>query len=92
MNTKKQLAIFLSRLQSFDKPSLKLEQYPTDSEIAAEVIWHAQLAQDLQDKSIADLGCGTGILGIGCMFFEPKKVFFVDIHIFLALYVYFILF
>jgi len=79
MNTKKQLAIFLSRLQSFDKPSLRLEQYPTDSEIAAEVIWHAQLAGDIEDKTMADLGCGTGILGIGCMFFEPEKVFFVDI-------------
>jgi len=79
MKTKKQLAITLSRLQSFEKPSIRLEQYPTDSEIAAEIIWHAQLSGDIYKKTIADLGCGTGVLGIGSMFFEPKKVFFIDV-------------
>lgn len=79
MKTKKQLAITLSRLQSFEKPSIRLEQYPTDSEIAAEIIWHAQLSNDIDNKIIADLGCGTGVLGIGCMFFYPKNVYFVDI-------------
>ena len=79
MNSKKQLAVTLSRLQSFEKPSIRLEQYATDSEIAAEIIWHAQLAGDIYKKTIADLGCGTGILGIGTMFFQPEKVFFVDV-------------
>jgi len=78
MNSKKQLAVALSRLQSFEKPSLKLEQYATDSEIAAEIIWTANQNNDLYNKVIADLGCGTGILGIGTMFFHPKKIFFID--------------
>jgi putative methylase len=77
--SKKQLAVALSRLQSFEKPSFRLEQYPTDSEIAAEILWVAYQNKDLEDKVIADLGCGTGILGIGAMFFSPKKVYFVDI-------------
>jgi len=79
MNSQKQLAVTLSRLASFEKPSLRLEQYPTDSEVAAEIIWWAQQTGDISGKTIADFGCGTGILGIGCLFFEPKKVSFVDI-------------
>lgn len=77
--SKKQLAVTLSRLRSFEKPSFRLEQYPTDSETAAEIIWFAYQNNDIEGKTIADLGCGTGILGIGTMFFGPKKVFFVDI-------------
>jgi putative methylase len=79
MRSKKQLAVTLSRLQSFEAPSARLEQYPTDSEIAAEIIWFAHQNNDIADKTIADLGAGTGILGIGTMFFYPKKVYFVDI-------------
>ncbi|MEM4397769.1 MAG: METTL5 family protein [Candidatus Woesearchaeota archaeon] len=77
--SKKQLAVLLSRLKAFEKPSFRLEQYSTDSEIAAEVIWNAYQLGDLDNKVIADLGCGTGILGIGCLFMKPKKVYFVDI-------------
>ena len=79
MKSKKQLAVTLSRLQSFEKPSIRLEQYPTDSEIAAEIIWHADLSKDIQNKTIADLGCGTGVLGIGTLLFDPKHVYFVDV-------------
>jgi putative methylase len=79
MFSKKQLAVTLSRLQNFEKPSFRLEQYPTDSEIAAEIIWSAYQNGDIENKTIADLGCGTGTLGIGAMFFEPKKIYFVDI-------------
>ena len=78
ITSKKQLAVALSRLQSFEKPSVKLEQYATDSEIAAEIIWTANQNNDIHNKVIADLGCGTGILGIGTMFFSPEKVFFVE--------------
>ncbi len=79
MFSKKQLAVTLSKLQVFEKPSFRLEQYPTDSEIAAEIIWVAYQNKDIESKTIADLGCGTGILGIGSMFFTPKKVYFVDL-------------
>jgi putative methylase len=77
--SKKQLAVTLSRLQNFEKPSFRLEQYPTDSEIAAEVLWFADQNKDIEGKIIADLGCGTGVLGIGAMFFSPEKVYFVDV-------------
>lgn len=79
INSKKQLAVLLSRLKAFEKPSFRLEQYSTDSEIAAEVIWNAYQISDIEEKVIADLGCGTGILGIGCLFLKAKKVYFVDV-------------
>ncbi|MCM2325840.1 MAG: METTL5 family protein [Candidatus Woesearchaeota archaeon] len=79
MQSKKQLAVALSRLGAFQKASARLEQYPTDSEIAAEIIWWAYQRGEIEGKKIADLGCGTGVLGIGCLFFAPQVVHFVDI-------------
>lgn len=77
--TKKELSILLSRLKVFDKPEMKLEQHPTDSEIAGEVLWNAYMQGDIQGKVIADLGCGTGILGLGALLLGAKKAFLVDI-------------
>ncbi|MEA3429668.1 MAG: METTL5 family protein [Nanoarchaeota archaeon] len=79
MVTKSRLAIILSKLKVFKDAKIKLEQYPTDSEIAAEVLWNAYLQGDIEGKTIADLGCGTGILGIGALILGAKYVYFVDI-------------
>lgn len=76
--SKSGLAIALSKLDVFPSPKPKLEQYPTDSEIAAEVIWSAHMRDDLEGKTVADLGCGTGMLGIGALLMGAKKVFFID--------------
>jgi putative methylase len=78
MISKKELAVVLSRLKSFNNPSFTEEQYATDSEIAAEVLWFASLAKDISGRVIADLGAGTGILGIGCILLGAKKVHFVE--------------
>jgi putative methylase len=76
--SKSGLAIALSRLKTFTIPDPKLEQYPTDSEIAAEVLWSAYMNDDIKGKSIADLGCGTGILGIGALLLGASEVYFID--------------
>lgn len=76
---KKQLAIHLSKLKQISNPNVSLEQYQTESEIAAEVLWFAFMNKDIQNKIIADLGCGNGIFGIGALLLGAKKVFFVDI-------------
>ncbi len=78
MLTKSGLAIKLSRLKLFSSPKLFSEQYPTDSEVAADVLWTAFMNGDLEGKSVADFGCGTGILGIGCLLLGAKKVHFID--------------
>ena len=75
---KKQLAIFLSKLAVFDDPDAAKEQYPTDSEIAADLLWHIHMHGGLQDRTVADLGSGTGILGLGALLLGARKVYFVD--------------
>jgi putative methylase len=78
MPTKSQLAIMLSKLKQFDSPKVVLEQYSTDPEIAAEVLWFAHMQGDISNRFIADLGCGPGVFGIGAAALGAKKVFFVD--------------
>lgn len=78
MLTKKQLAIQLSKLLVFANPKLELEQYPTNSEAAATVLWDAYMKGDIANKTIADLGAGTGILGVGALLLGAKFVYFVE--------------
>ena len=79
VGSKKQLAILLSRLKVFEHANLSLEQYPTDGEIAATILWDAHMQGEIQDKHIADFGCGTGILGIGALAMGAKFVSFIEI-------------
>jgi len=81
INSKSKLAILLSKLKGFKngKVRIDLEQYQTDPEIAAEIIWFAEMNGDISGKVIVDLGCGTGILGIAGLVRGAKKVQFVDI-------------
>ncbi len=77
--SKKELAIVLSKLKVFENPNVQLEQYTTDSEIAAEILWHIFMQNELEGKHVADLGCGTGILGIGALLLGARHVTFVEI-------------
>lgn len=77
-SSKKELAVMLSKLKTFERASEKLEQYATDSEVAAEVLWSASMRGDIEGKHIADLGCGTGILGIGALLLGAQHVTFLD--------------
>lgn len=76
---KKDLAILLSGLRPLSVPNVELEQYLTDSEIAADVLWDAFLRGDVERNVIADFGCGNGILGIGALLLGARKVYFVDV-------------
>ena len=76
MNLKK-LSIILSNLKSIDSPKLKYEQYQTSGELAAKMIWTA--VEDISGKTVCDLGCGNGILGIGALVMGAKSATFVDI-------------
>ncbi len=78
LSSMKGLAIELSRLKVFAKADVRLEQYPTDSEVASDMLWNAWQKGDIEGRRIADLGCGTGILGIGCLFLGAAHVTFLD--------------
>lgn len=78
INSKKQLEVELSKLEQVKSPKVALEQYPTPSDIAAEVLWFAYMNNDIKDKIVADFGCGNGILGIGASLLGAKKIFFLD--------------
>jgi putative methylase len=76
--TKKGVAMLLSALEGFRAPRAKEEQYITDPETAAEALWQAFMQGDIDGKTIADLGSGTGILGLGAMLLGARRVFFVE--------------
>lgn len=78
MFSKSSLAIRLSKLKVFDDPELETEQYPTDSEIAADLLWNVHMIDGLEGKHILDLGCGTGIIGIGALLLGAAKVTLLD--------------
>ncbi len=79
MPSKSELAIVLSKLKQFDNPKVVLEQYSTDPEIAAQVLWSSYMQGDIEGKTVADLGCGPGVFGIGAALLGAKKVYFVDV-------------
>ena len=76
--SKSQLAIFLSTLEGFSEPKVRLEQYAIDSEICADMLHKASFLGDLRQKVIVDLGCGTGIIGIGALLMDARKAIFMD--------------
>lgn len=78
INSKSRLAVVISSLEGFSKPIVRQEQYSMDSEICAHILWTAYLFRDIEGKVIADLGCGTGIIGIGALLLGAKRVFFID--------------
>ena len=69
---KKQLEILLERIESFDHPSLKHEQYSTPASVAADLLFLAYMHDDL--GVVCDLGCGTGILAVGAALLGAKSI------------------
>ena len=78
MVTKNSLGKILSGLKGFENPEFRLEQYITPSEIVSDFLWFCYMQGDIKNKVIADLGCGTGMLGIGALLLGAKKVYFID--------------
>ena len=78
MLNQNKLAIFLSKLKELEKTSVSLEQYQTNSDIAAKILWWAYMQNDIKNKVIADFGCGNGVFGIGCLLLDANRVYFID--------------
>ena len=76
---KKDLEIKLQSLEMFSDPKAHLEQYPTPSIIASDVLFSAYAEGDIADRTVADLGCGTGIFAIGACLLGASKVIAFDV-------------
>ena len=67
----------LQQLDGFISPNVKLEQYQTPPRLAAQIL--ISIHNDIEGKVVLDLGCGTGILGLGCARLGASRVIGVDI-------------
>ncbi|MDO5860334.1 METTL5 family protein [Methanobrevibacter sp.] len=76
---KKHLEMRLQSIPSHPKPKANLEQYTTPSVIAADLIWNASALGDIADKTILDLGCGTGVFAIGSALMGADLAIGVDV-------------
>lgn len=82
MMKRKHLESALSSIQQiqFNNPKIELEQYPTSAELASSILWTACYTyNDIgSNKSIIDLGCGTGILAIGAAILDTEIIYAID--------------
>jgi len=76
---RKDLEIALQRVRGFGSPEASLEQYQTPATIAADLLFFAFSMGDIAGKTVVDLGCGTGILGIGASLLGADRVIGIDV-------------
>jgi putative methylase len=79
MATKSELTQQLGVVAGFDSPRADLEQYRTPPELASHLVHTADLQGDIEDHTVVDLGCGTGMLALGAALRGPDAVVGVDI-------------
>lgn len=72
------MAIELSKLQPHPHNSVELEQYATEGDLAAFWILAIDQLDDLEEKTVVDLGAGNGILGLGTAYLGAKKVYLIE--------------
>lgn len=76
---RRQLAMLLDSLEAIPTPRAGLEQYQTPSEVAATVLFTAFGLGDVQDRVVADLGCGNGLFALGAKKLGAMRVIGIDV-------------
>jgi len=71
---KRALAERLHGLAGFRDPDIDLEQYPTPPDLAAHLLHLADLQGDIADRTVLDLGAGTGMLALAAACRGPTRV------------------
>jgi putative methylase len=70
----------LQRFDAYDKSTFKLESYPTPANIAAAILFAAEMDHgDIEGKVVCDLGCGDGIFAHGAALLGAKRVIGIDL-------------
>ena len=75
----KTLEMTLQRLAGFSRPRPSLEQYQTPAPLAARLLYHALMNDDIEGKRVCDLGSGTGVLAIGAALLGAESVIGIEI-------------
>jgi len=71
---------FLSTVTAQPNPKVHLEQYTISEQMAANMLYiAANVYDDIVGKSVLDLGCGTGRLGLGAAYLGAADVVGIDI-------------
>ncbi|NHK30490.1 MAG: methyltransferase [Asgard group archaeon] len=77
---RKNLEIFLEQVEEIQQPKLQFEQYFTPPRVAANLLWMAGIENnDIFDKIVLDMGCGSGILALGAAYLGAREVIGLDI-------------
>lgn len=66
-------------LRQFSAPKIELEQYSTHPATVARIMHDILTFQELRDKTVCDLGCGTGVWAIACARLGAAHVTGVDV-------------
>jgi putative methylase len=70
----------LIQVESHPSPKVYLEQYAIPTDVAAQMLFiAAYVNDDIIEKRVADLGCGTGRLAIGAVLLGAMETVGVDI-------------
>jgi putative methylase len=75
---RKDLEMVLQNVKPFEAPNPTDEQYPTPACIAADMMFMAYSQGDISGLKVADLGCGTGMLGIAAALLGASEVIGLD--------------
>jgi putative methylase len=68
------------KIEQYTKPNVHLEQYTISPRTAAELLYLAAYTyDDIMDKRVIDLGCGTGRLAIGSILLGAEEAVGLDI-------------
>lgn len=71
------LSLILSKIEEHPNPKFHLEQYSITPGLAAHILF--LIKENIENKIVCDLGCGTGRFAIGSVLIGAKKVYGVDI-------------
>ncbi len=70
----------ISQIEIHPMPQAYLEQYTISSRVASEILFIATyIYNDIIDKTVVDLGCGTGRLAIGAALLGAREIYGVDL-------------
>jgi putative methylase len=70
----------ISKIEPHPIPEVHLEQYTISSRVAAEILFLATYVyNDVIDKTVVDLGCGTGRFAIGAALLGARETFGIDV-------------